>query len=194
MPVRLLLVVLVSVALGTSACSDDGDGGSPRSTATTAPQQAALRWEVGPVDPQGTAPPDPAVVAAVEGTLDAYLQQAVVVPLRTGKPAAGLEAVLSAAALERVAADPAARSTLLDEGLPPATTSIRAERATAALTSVAGPDGVTAVVGARLDLALRARGPGLEVDIVRQGELTLVQEGDGWRIDSFQLRTQRDSR
>ena len=194
------MVFLVALVVLLGACSKDKDDGAreatpERSTTTTGlTEPPALAWTLGPIDAQGTAPPGDDVVAAVKTTLDAYLAQAVVGPLFTGQPVVDLSTVLSPAALERFTADPAARATLADEGMPPATKEISATRAEAQLSSVAGPDGVPAVIAARLDLLVHAVGPTMDVDINRYGDVTLVAEAGGWRIDSFQLKTTRDSR
>ena len=195
---RPLVALFAVAALASGACSDD-DRGVQRDTAKQAttsakPAAPALRWNVDGVYANATNPPSGDITAAVHATLDTYLAVAIVAPLHSGAPAADLSAVLSPAALERVTSDPAARATLVDEGLPPMTTSIAAERARATLSSVAGPDGQPAVVGAQLDLVIRATGPTLDIDIVRQGEVVLVPEAGGWRIDSFVLTTKRDSR
>ncbi|HVM09051.1 MAG TPA: hypothetical protein VM345_11345 [Acidimicrobiales bacterium] len=197
-PAFVAALVAMTLALVTvsAACSssDDEDAVPTTTTTTELTAQPTLAWTIGEVDPQGTAPPAEDVIAAVKATLDAYLAQAIVGPLYTGQPAGDLSAVLSPAALERIAADPAARATLVDEGMPPATKEITATVANAGLRTVAGPDGAVAVVGAHLDLVLHAVGPAIDVDIVRKGEVILTQENGSWRIDSFQLRTQRDSR
>jgi hypothetical protein len=78
--------------------------------------------------------------------------------------------------------------------MPPANEEISAEVANVALSSVAGPDEVVALVGARIDVKVRAVGPTLDVDVVHQGELVLVPEGDAWLIDAFAVHTTRDSR
>jgi hypothetical protein len=102
--------------------------------------------------------------------------------------------VFTPAALERMAADPAVRATRVDEGLPPATKELSAERATAALFSVAGPDEVVAVIAAQVDLKLRSVGAGHDVDVSHYGELVLVQDGDTWKIDAVSLHSPKDSR
>ena len=194
-------VVAALVVAGLGACSksssDEGDRqarptSTTSSTALAAPP--AIGIDISGVEANGTQPPDDATVAAVKKTLDTWLATAVVGPLFTGQPAGDLAPAFTPAALERIAADPAARSTLVAEGLPPATTSITKERATAALSSVAGPDGVVAVVAASLDILLRATGPTMDVDVNHYGDVVLVQEADGWKIDSFTITTQQDSR
>ena len=204
LPSRRLLRLVLALAVaagGLGACSKsggDGDDAKGRSTTTTAagPLTAppAIGVTVTGVDPNGTRAPDEATVAAVKATIDRWIATAVVGPLFTGQPAGDLTPVFTPAALERLAADPAARAALVDEGLPPATTAITADRANAALFSVAGPDEVVAVVAVQLDLLLRAQGPTLDVDVNHYGELVLVQEADGWKIDSFAVEAARDSR
>lgn len=201
---RLATVVLAALVLLAGACSRDDDDakGRPRPTTTTtaagstappATAPPAVQFGLSGVDAQGTRPPDDATVAAVMGALDRWVAAAVVGPLHSGQPAGDLSGVFTAPALERLA-DPAVRATLVDEGMPPASTSVTATTATAALASVAGPDEVVALVAAQIDLKLTATGPDMAVDIGHNGELVLVPEGDGWKIESFLLHTTRDSK
>ena len=195
---RKFSALLVALVVLVGACSKDNndDASTARSTTTTTAPAGppTLAWAVGDIGTHGTAAPGDDVIAAVKTTLDNYLAQAVVAPLFTGQPVVDLSMVLSPAALERFNADPTARATLADEGMPPATDGITAERANVQLASIAGPDGIPAVIAARLDLLVHAVGPGLDVDINRYGDLTLVAEEGGWRIDSFKLRAERNSR
>jgi hypothetical protein len=124
--------------------------------------------------------------------MDAWLATAVVGPMHTAQPAPDLSPLFTQAALERLA-DPAVRATLVDEGLPAAKT-ITAETASLLLSSVAGPDEVVAVIGARIDLKVHTVGATHDVDVVHQGELVLVPDGTSWKIDSFAVHTSRDSR
>jgi hypothetical protein len=192
------LAVAMALAAGAGACSKEPAGEKRAATTTTAPTTTAaaapaIAVTVTGVDANGTREPDEATVAAVKKTIEAWVAAAVVAPLHSGQPAGDLAAVFTPAALERLA-DPAVRATLVDEGLPPATKEITAERADVGLFSVAGPDEVVAVIAAQLDLKVRAVGPTLDVDVSHYGELVLVQEGDGWKIDSFALEAARDSR
>jgi hypothetical protein len=192
------LAVLALVAALVAGCSKDKDDAAPKKRGTTTTAAAAasptLAFTVTETNDNGTKGPDDAQLAAIKKTLDGWLASAVVAPLHTGQPAPDLAPLFTAAALERLA-DPATRATLVDEGLPPATTSIAAEVANVLLSTVAGPDEVLAVVGARIDLKVHAVGPKLDVDVVHQGELVLAPQDDGsWRIESFALHTARDSR
>lgn len=199
MPLRLLAVLAVVAALVAGCSKDkkdgDGDGDRPATSSTSAVGAApTLQFTVTETNTNGTKGPDEAQLAAIKRTLDGWLASAVVAPLHSGRPAPDLAPLFTAAALERLA-DPATRATLVDEGMPPATTAITAEVANVLLSTVAGPDEVLAIVGARIDVKVRAVGPTLDVDVVHQGEMVLVPEADGtWRIESFALRAARDSR
>jgi hypothetical protein len=201
-PRRLLATALVAaVAVTGAACSkkkDDGAAPKPgKATTTTAAAAAAptVSLTVTGVDANGTKAPDDATVAAVKKTLDGWIAAAVVGPLHTGQPAGDLAPYFTAAALDRLGADPAVRATLVDEGLPPATKALTADTANVALFSVAGPDEVVAVVAAQVDLKLHAVGPTHDVDVSHYGEVVLVQDDGGvWKIDSFALQSPKDSR
>ena len=201
-PTRLLAALALAAVLA-AGCSkgakDDDDGAAAKKpTTTTAPGASAapptLQFTVTETNANGTKAPDEAQLAAIKKTLDGWLASAVVAPLHSGQPAPDLAPLFTAPALERLA-DPAVRATLVDEGMPPATTAITAETANVLLSTVAGPDEVLAVVGARIDVKVHAVGPTLDVDVVHQGELVLAPEADGsWKIESFALHTARDSR
>ena len=198
MPSRLLAIVAIVAALvaGCSKDKDDDAGAKKPSTTTTSASGAAptLQFTVTETNANGTKAPDEAQLAAIKKTLDGWLASAVVTPLHSGQPAPDLAPLFTAAALERLA-DPATRATLVDEGLPPASTSITGEVANVLLSTVAGPDEVLAIAGARIDVKVHAVGPTLDVDVVHQGELVLAPEADGsWRIESFAVHTARDSR
>ena len=191
---RITAALAVVFLLVLPACTGkSGDDKGPASATTQPGGKPTLTWTVEGVEANGTQAPSDATMTAVKTTLDEYLAVAVVGPLHSGAPAGDLTSVLAPAAVERVAADPAARATLVDEGMPAATESIAAEVANATMSSVAGPDGVTALVAARLDLRVRAIGPLIDVKIARTGEVVLAPEGDKWMIESFALRTQRDT-
>jgi hypothetical protein len=200
-PLALLLAVLTVVSL-SAACSkkkDDGDTANGAKTTTTvagAPAAPTVALNLTAVEANGTKAPDDATVAAVKATLGGWIATAVIAPLHTGQPAGDLSPYFTAAALDRLANDPASKAALVDEGLPPATKALTADKADVTLSSVAGPDEVVAVIAAQVDLKLHAVGPTHDVDVSHFGELVLVQEADGgpWKIDSFALQSPKDSR
>ena len=194
-PAAGLLALTLLAILPGAACSH-------RSRRATAPEPApapnpttppAIHLEVAATTIDGSDPPGDDVVAGVSQALDRYVATAIVAPLASGQPVADLSPAFTASAAAEIAADASLRATVLDEGLPPATREISAPRATAILDAVNGPGG-TDLVGARIGLTVHAAGPGLDVDIARDGELVLVAEGGAWKIDVVHLRTERNTR
>lgn len=122
-------------------------------------------------------------------TLDAYVDRATAAPLRSGSRAGDLAALFTSAASARV--DGPDRPALVDEGLPRAT-DVQTEASTAKLAALVGPDNAVEVVTATIDLRLQVTGEGI-LAIVRTGDLVLVPDGGGWKIDGYDLRTARDS-
>lgn len=191
--------MLSGLAVLAAACSaSDGEGEDAGGRAGDGPGAAAVHAftlvdaQVQPMAPQ--APPFPEdVKMSVAAALDAYLGTAVVGPLVTGRPPASLEAVFTAGALGRVVAPGPDRAALVEEGAP-LTGEVHQERADARLTALTAPGGEVVLVTAQVDVGLTVTVADGHVDVVRSGELVLVPDGAGWRIDAFDMRTTRDSR
>lgn len=193
---RVAAPLLAMVLL--AGCSGDGGGGKAAEPAKKAKDSAAADFGVTVVsaDVQAMSPQPPPfpedVKAAVGASLDNYLENAVVVPLRSGKPpAAGLDGVFTAAALGRLSAPGADRAALFEEGAP-LSGKVRQDRADAALTALTGPGGEVVLVTARLDVAHTVTSRDQAVALVRSGELVLVPS-NGWLIDAYDIRTARDT-
>ena len=188
--------VAILVALDSlTACSKKKDEERPAASGMKTPTAApTITFTVdGGVDANGTKAPDDTILTQVKETLDAYLGRGVITPLFTGEPAGDLSDLFTTEAQARLS-DAATRATLVEEGLPPASTSITADAVTVKLSSVAGPDGVVALVAARLDVKLHAVGPRIDIDVVRDGEIVLAPQDGRWRIDSFGVRATRNTR
>ena len=192
-------VGLVAAALLLGACSDGEDGGDeaggkgapPASEVPPATGFAVVAADVHAMAPQ--APPFPEELkAAVKAGLDAWLGKGISVPLGTGKPPEGLEAVFTAPALSRLAGPGPDRAALLEEGSP-LTGKVSQDRANANLSALTAPGGEVVVVTAAVDLALTVASGDGAVAVVRSGELVLVPENGSWRIDAYDLRTSRDT-
>ena len=69
---------------------------------------------------------------------------------------------------------------------------MQAVASTARLGALAGSEGAIVVVTATIDVRLQTTG-GDPLTIVRTGDLALVPDGDGWKIDGYDLSTTRDS-
>ena len=182
-----LAAVLVVCALVVGACSGDDDKADDGSLpgyalALTGAEVHAVRLPPPPF------PED--VKAAVMATLNTYLATAVVQPLRTGRPPGGLEAVFTGAAAPRLGGPD--RAALVEEGTP-VSGKVRKDRADVKLTALTGPGGEVVAVTARLDVSLLVSSGDSRLAVVRAGDVALVPEGATWRIDSYDVRTQRDS-
>lgn len=191
-------MALIGVA-GTPGCSGDDDEKAkgketPAGPASPAPAFAfnILAAEVRSPAPQ--APPFPEdLKGAVKASLDTYLANGVVGPLSTGKPPAGLDNLFSLAAGVRLAPGQPDRAVMLEEGQP-VSGKVTQDKADVRLTALLDPGGAPAVVTAIVDIALTVKGKGTTLTVARGGELALVFENNSWRIDSFDLRTVRDTR
>ena len=184
-------LALAFLAATSGACSGKGSKSAP--PASTEPPPAPIAWDVTVGEVHAVRPPAPVlpddVRAKVTATLERYLADAVVGPLRSGQPAGDLGLVFTAAALARLSGPD--RAALVDEGLPPAAR-LRSEAATARLGALAGADQAVTVVTAAVTLRLHTGGAE-SVAIVRTGDLVLVPDGDAWKVDGYDIRTARDS-
>lgn len=196
--VAAAVLAVALVALGGCSDGDGGRAGPQGGGATTSPPTAGARFaftlvaaDVQAMAPQ--APPFPEEVkGAVTSSLDTWLGNGVVTPLRSGKPPAGLEGAFTARALARLAAPGADRAALLEEGAP-LSGEVTQDRAGARLTALTAPGGEVAVVTAQIDVAHTVRAGGQAVAVVRAGEVVLVPDGGAWRIDAYDVRTSRDT-
>lgn len=128
--------------------------------------------------------------AAVLDTLNRYLEAAVLTPLRSGGPAGELAPFFTPGSVARVTGAGPDRAVFIDEGLAPAT-ELRRVKAQATLYALAAPDAVMSVVSAELDLRLTGLVNGAPLTVSRTGELVLLLEPGGWRIDAWDLRVIR---
>lgn len=189
--------VVIVVAL--SSCSSSSKTSTPASRAagstpggsSTAPKGAPGRTftlSEPEVDAFNTPPllPHEAKDGA-QGLLDQYLDRAVLTPLQSGH-AGDLAPLFTASALERVNGPD--RAALVDEGVSGAT-DVTAAKALASLTALVGPEGVHLMV-AGINLVVTGKVNGTPIVVQRSGELTLVVDGDTWKISSYDVKVDRD--
>lgn len=200
---RTITAAAAALVLGLTGCSSGGDRSSPTTASssqptsaptTTAPPAATFTLTGGIVrapDPRMTTFPSE-VVVGVQSALDAYLDRAVLAPLRSGGPAPDLSGLFAPAARPRLEAGSADRAALVDEGLP-AARDLRVERAVADVGAVAGPQGRVGAVLASLDLTVTGRIGSSGLTIRRTGEVSLGPYEGAWKIDYFKVTVTRHS-
>jgi hypothetical protein len=192
---RAVAVVAVLAAGSGAACSKDKPKALPKPPSTTTTTRPEFKLVVASVDVQsmkeGAALSDK-VRADVTATLSSYLEKAVVEPLSTGQAAVGLDAVFSPVALARLVPGSPDRAALVEEPVAPAG-SVAPDKADVALTALAGQDGEVAVVTAKVDFAVVLTAGTGRLRLQRTGEVALVQVAGGWRIDSYDVVSKRDT-
>jgi hypothetical protein len=182
-PLALLLVLFV--AAGSAACSKQSEENKPRSPTTTA-RLGKISLSVLPA--AGTPPP---VTEAVKATLERYLADAILAPLRSGGPAPDLGPLFTAETAARVGG--ADRPALVSEGLPRATGGVEGDLTAAAITPLLAGDQVP-LVAVSIDLRLRARDvEGATVKVSHQGQLVLVPDVPSWKISGYDITAVRDT-
>jgi len=127
----------------------------------------------------------PDVRKAVLEVVERYVELGSLEPIRTGRIGRGLDKLFAPLAFARAADRD--RGVVFDEHLP-TDSGARPRRTEVALTGLARPDGVPAVVVARLALEIGGRS-GMRVE--RSAEFTLIHDGDRWVIDSYTVRVVR---
>lgn len=192
----LLVACLVAVALVAgalfAACrgggSDDGGGARPAPDPTV-----DVTLAVGDVRVESTGAPVPfpdAIRDAVMTTVRNYVSAATVGPLQTGR-AGDLAPLFTAAAAARVSAPGPDRDTLVDEGVPTVAGDITAENAPVTLVGLAGGDGAVVLVSAAVSLVVRGEAAGGLVEVRRNAQLVLTDDGGQWKIDGWDAGVER---
>ena len=189
-----LLAALLVLAGTAAACSDGPKGAAGRATTTT-DVPIPIAFTVTSFDVAAAADPAEGSVdgarAGVEATLKRWLEEDVLPPLRSAQPAGDLRPIFTAATGEQVSTTPD-RGAFVSDGLP-TVSGLRADRADLAVTGLADPDGHIPIVVVHLDLKLRGTAEGTPMTVEHTGDLTLVPEGDGWKIDGYDVRATRDT-
>jgi len=130
------------------------------------------------------------VKAGIQSTLDSYLRAALVVPLRTGQPPAGVEALFAPPAAAGLQS--ADRASLVEDH-PAVLGDVSADRAEATLTPLAAPDGSLALVAAHLDVTLTVTSRTAGMRSTRSADLVLAPLNGTWVIDSYDVSSNHDS-
>jgi hypothetical protein len=184
-PAALLLAVL---AISLAACSGGSDSHAVK---TAAPSGSTLKLAAGPVEVAAAGAPGTladADRAAIIETLRKYVIAATIDPLH-GKPVGDLKASFTpeaAAALIGPAAD-----AVVDNGMPKATTTVKATTPPVPIVALSDPTGAIDLVGTTLFLDVNTKASGGPVRVVRTGELVLKRDAGAWKIMSYRLSVNR---
>jgi len=190
-------IAVFAVIAGCSGGGGDQGGAGGRTTTPDGKPVPAFSFNITAAEVQSPAaqpPPFPGdLQVAVKSTLDTWLANGIAGPLQNGRPPAGLDNVFTAAAAGRLAIGQADRLTLLEEGTP-VSGKVTQDRANVKFTALVNPAGAPTVVVAQVDFAVKVKGKGTTLTSARTGEVALVFDNNAWRIDSYDLRTARDTK
>jgi hypothetical protein len=196
----LVAVAVLSVSLSATACLGESDPSGltkakrrqTSSTSTTvAPEIKVSAASVAVESMRVEAPGFPdAVRDAVVATLNAWVAAGVVGPLLSGQAPVGLDRVFTPVALGRLGAGSPDRAAMLEES---GAGAVQPEKSSVALTGLAGPDGSIELVTAGVDVSMLFVSAGSQVRIARTGDVVLIPLPEGWRIDSYDVVTHRDT-
>ncbi|MDQ1439001.1 MAG: hypothetical protein QOK43_2630 [Acidimicrobiaceae bacterium] len=193
------MALALALAAPALAACHKGDSAKPRpparSTSTTAVPQVTVTAASVAVESMkadvAKLPDD--VRDGVVATLNAWVGTGVVAPLLTGQPPVGLDAVFTPAALARLVPGSPDRASLLEDTRPGEGV-VQPEKAAVSLTGLVGEKGDVGLVTAGLDVSVVfVSAAGGSLRIARTGEVVLVPMPGGWRIDSYDVGTARDT-
>jgi hypothetical protein len=187
---RRACVAAVAVGLVAAGCS--GGGSSKSAPSTTTRPEARVDAVAGMVGVATAGAPAELAAAdrdAVVAAVGSYVQDATVAPLE-GEKVPDLSdhfAAVSAGALQG-----AERDALVDTDVPAATGRVTPTLEPVNLRGLADANGTIDLVGATLDVTVRATAAGGPITIHRTGELMFTRDAGTWKILGFRLAVTRD--
>jgi hypothetical protein len=190
-------VVLVAAAVGVGLVVGGGssDNNAAKTTTSAAGPGVTLTLEAGDLATDSAGPTtsfSPAQAQQVLGTIRAYLDGAVIKPLRSGEPAGDLSAVFDAGTLARVTG--VDRGVMLEEGLPKVTGDIAIVGKPVNFVGLGDQSGnlvlVTASVQFTVDGAIADVKAPLHIE--QHGDLVLAPDASGaWKVTSYRMTVAR---
>jgi hypothetical protein len=183
-PVAAGCVALV-IVLG--ACSGGG-GDTPKAAA---PAGTTLKLDAGDVVVDAAGAPGTLAAAdqdAIIETLRKYVIAATVDPMH-GKKVGNLTAVFTADAAASLSG--LNRASVIDDGVPKATSTVKAIAGPVTLTALSDQSGAIDMVGATLFLDVNAKARTGPMRVLRTGELIVKRDAGAWKISSYKLTVDR---
>jgi hypothetical protein len=132
----------------------------------------------------------PELQDAVMATVGSYVQGGLIGPIRDGKADEEVGAIFDAGARARLSGPD--RAVLFEEGLPELTGAFTPAAEPVILTALSDPGGNFVLVTASLKYQATLEVKGGDVTISRIGELTLLPDGNTWKITGYDVGLTRD--
>jgi hypothetical protein len=188
-----LVAALACLAMVAGACSKGGAKGAAGRATTTTEVPVPIVFTATSFDIAAAADPIPGgregAQTGIEATLNRWLDEAILRPLRSGQPAGDIGSFFTTPARERIASTPD-RAAFVDEGIPPVS-GVRPGVATLALVALADPDGNIPLVSVHFELTLGGTLEGTPFGVEHTGDLYMLPDGDAWRIDGYDVKSSR---
>jgi hypothetical protein len=187
-----LVVVAAIVAILATGGDDSNNTNEANRPTTRAGTTVDVR--VGDVASDSAGPTAAFTAAQAQAVVDvirAYVNGAIVAPLRAGTPG-DLSTVFDAGALATV--NGADKAVMTDTGLPKVAGDLTVRAKPVNLVALGDQSGTVVLVSATVDLTVdgKAEGAKLPMHVVRTGDLVLAPDGSGgWRITSYSISVNR---
>ncbi len=180
------LIMLGSVAL--VACSGGSDA---KAKGTSVPAGSTLKLTTGTVQVAAAGAPGTLADAdqqAIIETLKRYIVAATIDPLH-GKKVGDLTGIFTAEASASLAGPD--RAAAIDEGMPKATTIVKASTPPVPMVALSDATGAIDLVGTTLFLDVNTKAAHGPLRVLRTGELVLKRDAGAWKIASYKLSVNR---
>jgi hypothetical protein len=187
----IAVIAAAVVAFGGGSSSDD----ATKTTTSNAGPGVTITLEAGDIATDSAGPAtslSPAQAQQVLATVRAYVDGAVVKPLRSGEPVGDLSAVFDAGTLARVTGID--RAVMLEEGLPKVTGDIAVTGKPVNFVGLGDQSGNLVLVTASVQFTVDGTIAGIKapLHIEQHGDLVLAPDASGaWKVTSYRMTVAR---